>query len=282
MRIMTDAEKMKPGSGYEWLQNREIIDSDPKTIAMMVEHPDAFIKDKLAPAILNSPLVQKSLALKDEEFLDVLESVEELTDPDHPEYLAAIHGTTIERERKLAEEKEKEDNRISRLVDWTSTFLDFMNGQAVLIFVLLVVAFAIAVLVVQFAIGSDPALDSINLAITTFFTVELVSKMAAHFHVRGEVDSFLLDILNFIDFAVVIIDLLFLYVESRDGESGGRNGGAVKGLRLVRGARLLRLLKIRRLLAKKKEVIKKEDAMNDPRAINWKDVPQAKSVGSIC
>ena len=144
---------------------------------------------------LTLPSLCRALAMRDAEFLDVLENVEALTDPENKNYFAALTG----RDMNEVDDTDGDSPHIKKLKE----FLDLMNGELVLYLVLLFVAFAILLLIVQLSTNSDePALVVIDYIITIFFAIEVSSKLGAYCIVYGEIDTFLLDPLNFIDVAV--------------------------------------------------------------------------------
>lgn len=264
--MMADANVMEPGSGLDWLAEKEIIDEDPELIALMKTDMDAFLHTKVVPAMKKSEKIISALCKKDDEFLDVLENSEKLTSPDNAEYIAALKGTSVAEEMRLEEVRKAQEHN-DKMEIFCGKLLSILNGPKALVIVLTVVFFAIIVLMIQLVGETNSALNVMDFLITFFFTIELVVKGACHVYVHKEVDTFLLDIMNFIDFAVVMIDILFIYVEHRGDGEGSRSGGFVKALRLARAARLFRLLRIRKLLEVTEKHMSMGDAMKDPRAI---------------
>ncbi|GMH53038.1 hypothetical protein TrLO_g6616 [Triparma laevis f. longispina] len=264
MNMMSDAQSMTPGSGVEWLNAQEVLDHSPETMKLMAENLDQFLHVKLYPAIKRSETISKALAQKDDEFLDILENSAEITNPDDPEYIAALRGTTLEEEKRLMSAQAAA--RLDPRTVFATKVLNTMNGTAALFLVLFVVFLAIILLIVQFVSGSNETLAAMDTVITIFFVIELVVKASSHAYVHREIDSFLLDFLNFIDVLVVFVDLLFIYVASKSDSTS--NGGVIKALRLARAARLLRLFRIRRLLAVPKKHMDREEASKDPRAVS--------------
>ena len=264
--MMADAASMEPNSGLDWLKDKEVLDDDPALMNMMKTNPDDFFLTKLVPAMFKSDKLQEALNKKDNEFLDVLENCESQTSPANPEYIAALKGTSIRDEKRLELERLAHLDA-DNLNLACQKVLSTLNGQAALVAVLAVVFLAVIILIVQLIVGQSEALKVVDRVVTGFFFAELFVKAACHFYIHKELDSFLMDLLNFIDVIVVIIDLVFIYVEARAGTGGSRSGGLIKALRLARSARLFRLLRLRKLLAVEAKPLSREEALKDPRSV---------------
>ena len=208
---------------------------------------------KVMTVLKNSKCTQEALKKKDDEFLEVLENVENLTDPENPEWVEVLTGHHID---SLKNEK----------IDRAKVLLDFLQGSKMLVFVLTLVLIAACATIVGMALDSDvQILVDIEFVISIFFMVELTLRIGAYMKVHGELDSFVMDPLNDIDVLVVLVDVLLMVSA---GEAEGDAGGLVKSLRGARGFRLLRLFRAARVmrLTKKADKMSKTMAENDPRS----------------
>ena len=244
-----------------WLTDIEVLDNDPKLLEMMKNDCDRFVREKLCPVLNSSRKLNKALDKKDGEFLAKLENVEFLTDPDERTYMEAITGQLGWKNKDQMEEEERV-GELSITTRRMTDFLEFMNGATMLYVVLGMVFCACVLLVSQAVVGDEPVLEVCDYVITTFFALEVLSKIVAFSYVHGEIDTFLLDPLNAIDVGVVVVDILFIYATLRGGD---RAGGGVKVLRTARVARLLRLIRVGNILKKKEASMTREEASKDKR-----------------
>ena len=236
---------------------------------------------KLCGNLEDDDRVKETIRKADDDLLSIVESVEELTDPEDREYLEAGVGFSVYKKKKK-----------TRLTYGEMFFrgnykvLKVLQGTRMLFLILVLVAVAAACTISGIALNTDISwVVEIENYITWFFIVELGLRVTTYLVVHHELDTFLVDPLNLCDILVVTIDLVLINAESQ-GKDGGENdsAGFVKSLRSARGIRLLRLLRAARALRllKKRRKMTQKEALADPRSckITWKML--SKRMLSFC
>ena len=157
------------GEGME-MKNREYV-------KLMAEDKQLHLT-KMMQLLAESDDVQSALAKKDNEFLERLEDVENLTDPENPEWVEALTGFKLNKEDHNSQKTPK-----------VEVLLNFLLGKSVLFFILTLVAIAAAATILQMTLDDDvPLLMGIEFVISSFFMIELVLRVGAYMKVHGELD----------------------------------------------------------------------------------------------
>ena len=152
------------------MKNREYV-------KLMAEDKQLHLT-KMMQLLAESDDVQSALAKKDNEFLERLEDVENLTDPENPEWVEALTGFKLNKEDHNSQKTPK-----------VEVLLNFLLGKSVLFFILTLVAIAAAATILQMTLDDDvPLLMGIEFVISSFFMIELVLRVGAYMKVHGELD----------------------------------------------------------------------------------------------
>lgn len=118
-------------------------------------------------------------------------------------------------------------------------FLKVSEGITMISWVLILVAVATFSTLYQMATSENDALIHMEFIISMYFLAEILTKLLAFTVVDGDIDNFVFNKMNMLDFVVVVLDMLLLVAEGEGGEGGP--GGLLKSLRSLRVLRLVRL-----------------------------------------
>jgi hypothetical protein len=157
--------------------------------------------------------------------------------------------------------------------NWQGVALEILESMNFLIFILLLVLVATVIVVYETITGSTESdtpgtpLFLVSILILAFFIIEITLRMYCIKHVRGNLKKFWANPLNWVDIAVVLIDIAFLMIPAGDESAGGDAGQFAKTLRLVRMVRLTRIFRAARILQAMSDIEKEvfADWELDPR-----------------
>jgi hypothetical protein len=231
---------------------KKLMRSDKQKYMLMVM--EAFGKSALA---------KEAMAKKDTEFVSLLESVEDRTDPENLEYLEAASGQSL----NVDDDNDRPWWRKVTVHSLCERTLAVILGSKMLAIILSLTLVAAIATIWQMAASKDIQwMKDVEYYISWFFIVELGIRIFTWLEVKREFDNFLLDPLNLIDMLVVAVDVVLM--ASPDGGEGDI-GGLVKGLRGARGFRLLRLLRAARIMRNRTVKVKmtNSQALKDPRSV---------------
>ena len=293
-----------PGGGAAYDDEEEESDCTAESqIQLMKDSKPAYL-EIVMKALRKSKLTAAALDAKDREFVEMVEAVEKLTDPDDLEYCEAATGENMAA-------GDDEESKVT-LRDCCVRILDVLGSKNFLFLILFLTLLGTCTTIISmvvntvdeeshdsiervvnssafnttftpwrtnsttttytYTVNANPFLAALELVVSWIFIIELVVRISAYVYVEQEIDEFLIDPLNAVDVVVVSVDIALMISSAGSDSAGGDGGGLVKGLRILRGFRLLRLLKVARVMKIMREQVHVEkmsqkQALGDKRSV---------------